>query len=229
MKKYYYLKGDVQHGPMTVDELKLQVNRQTMVWCEGMQDWTEAKDIPEIAETLPPPIPVKATTTSVSPPLPPKKSEPIQISTERKRTGIGWWIVGGSIAVIFFFLWVTGFFTSYDPYDPCVDDPITNDEFIRSVKIGVDYRTVPLGGVRDVVVTVSNQFWFSVDDASIIVSYIRQDGSSDSYEVINTGSIEGNTTKTFSANGASRGVKAVVYFSQARVSSRCFTYTQPDS
>jgi hypothetical protein len=240
MKKYYYNDGKEQHGPFTLEELKQQgIKRDTHVWFEGMSDWLPAKEVPEIAGVLPPPIvatppPIKPVTPQQET-QPPKdySNKPIVIRTEKDRAEnrikVGWWIVGGLAAFVVVFLWVTGFFYTGPPYDPCVDSAITNDHFLETVKLGVDYREVPIGGVRDVVVTVTNNEAFDVDDASIIVSYLRQDGSSDSYEVINTGIVQGFATKTFSANGASRGVKAVVYFSSASVSERCFTYTQPDS
>lgn len=244
MKKYYYNDGKDQHGPFTLDELKEQgIKRETQVWFEGMGDWLPAKEVPEIAGVLPPPI--AATPPPIKPVIPPpikvnpllpdpvfKPIEPTEPNVNKEIVKI--WsrplLILGVVLTLVFGLWFCNMMSGGGGgYDPCVDNPITNDDFIGAVKLGVDFRAVPLGGVRDVILTVNNEWGLDIDDASIIVSYLRQDGSSDSYEVINTGRIEGYTVKTFSANGANRGVKAVVYFSTATVNDRCFTYTQPDS
>ncbi len=51
MKKYYYITSEnEQRGP--VDALMLAscgVNKNTMVWTEGMADWTPAGQVPDLA------------------------------------------------------------------------------------------------------------------------------------------------------------------------------------
>ena len=68
MKKYFYAKGDEQFGPFTIDELKdKKIERQTLIWFEGLNDWKKASEISEL-ETLfvsmPPPL-----NSSTPPPL----------------------------------------------------------------------------------------------------------------------------------------------------------------
>lgn len=64
MREYYILKGKDQFGPYRVDELQSQgVTAETLVWCEGMEDWQKAKDVPELAghlktKAVPPPPPM---------------------------------------------------------------------------------------------------------------------------------------------------------------------------
>lgn len=50
MKQYYFVNSQGQQmGPVPVDELKNQnIQRSTPVWCEGMADWTEAGQVPEL-------------------------------------------------------------------------------------------------------------------------------------------------------------------------------------
>ena len=64
MKHYYYADNDQQFGPFTVDELKTKrLKKSTLVWTEGMQDWTFANEIEELKNILisePPPLPKKA-------------------------------------------------------------------------------------------------------------------------------------------------------------------------
>jgi len=75
MKHYYYADNEQQHGPFTVDELKTKrLKKSTLVWTEGMQNWTSANDIEELKDILisePPPLPKKVTA--------PQKVETIQI------------------------------------------------------------------------------------------------------------------------------------------------------
>ena len=63
MKKYYIAKGQNQEGPYSLDQLKdLDINKDTMIWVEGNQDWLPASEFNELKEILfagPPPIPPK--------------------------------------------------------------------------------------------------------------------------------------------------------------------------
>jgi tetratricopeptide (TPR) repeat protein len=67
MKHYYYAKNEQRLGPFTIDELKTnRLKKSTLVWTEGMQDWTSANDIEELKDILisePPPLPKKTTAT----------------------------------------------------------------------------------------------------------------------------------------------------------------------
>lgn len=54
--------GDQQKGPFTHDELKNQhINRDTLVWYDGIPDWTKASNIEALKDIFmtPPPIPQK--------------------------------------------------------------------------------------------------------------------------------------------------------------------------
>lgn len=60
MTQYYYFNSDEKLGPFSFDELKDEnINPQTMIWFEGLEDWTHAseiEDIKPILELKPPPI-----------------------------------------------------------------------------------------------------------------------------------------------------------------------------
>ncbi len=60
MKKYFLHNGKEQHGPYSLDELKQQgLTAKTMVWFDGISNWTEAQFIPELKEfatATPPPF-----------------------------------------------------------------------------------------------------------------------------------------------------------------------------
>ena len=60
MKKYFYSDGKEKNGPFSFDELQNEnINPDTLIWFEGLTDWTAAKYILELEEILqlsPPPI-----------------------------------------------------------------------------------------------------------------------------------------------------------------------------
>lgn len=52
MKKYFYSNGSTKDGPFTLEELKYgpkskDINDSTLIWFEGLDDWTSAKEIEE--------------------------------------------------------------------------------------------------------------------------------------------------------------------------------------
>lgn len=63
MKEYFYLIGEEQKGPFSLEELKKEdISNETYVWTEGMEDWQKLKDIESLKMELkpkatPPPIP----------------------------------------------------------------------------------------------------------------------------------------------------------------------------
>ena len=62
MNKLYYIAVNGQRtGPFTINELKdKKIERSTLVWSEGMENWTKAELLPEFngfLRTEPPPIP----------------------------------------------------------------------------------------------------------------------------------------------------------------------------
>jgi len=75
MKKFYITLNGKQEGPFTLVELKeKQTTRETLVWCEGMSQWSIAKDVEELRElfpAVPPPFPSL-------PPPPPAASKPVK-------------------------------------------------------------------------------------------------------------------------------------------------------
>lgn len=76
MAEYYYLKGKVQDGPFSIEDLKTKnLTSETLMWTEGMDSWQKLKDLPDILQQLkpkstPPPPPndleEKITKTEVS-------------------------------------------------------------------------------------------------------------------------------------------------------------------
>lgn len=66
---YFYIENNEQKGPFNLEEMqKLSIKKDTLIWHEGLDDWTEAQNIKGfesfIFSTMPPKIPV----TSKEPP-----------------------------------------------------------------------------------------------------------------------------------------------------------------
>lgn len=79
MNQNFYIAVDgQQQGPFTLDELRAKsIQRDTLVWTEGLENWTKAEYLPflkDILKSVPPPLPksdVKAPTFQSIPPIPP--------------------------------------------------------------------------------------------------------------------------------------------------------------
>jgi hypothetical protein len=60
MKKYFLQDGSSTIGPFDLEDLKeKKITRDTLVWCEGMEDWKKATEVNELGGILtavPPPI-----------------------------------------------------------------------------------------------------------------------------------------------------------------------------
>ncbi len=53
MKKYFYSNGKEKHGPLGLDELKQKdISKETLIWFEGLDDWTPAGELDEIKPVL---------------------------------------------------------------------------------------------------------------------------------------------------------------------------------
>lgn len=65
MKEYFYIKKNEKVGPFNFDELKKEeIERDTLIWYQGIKDWTKAgkiDDLGELFKYIPPAIPNKKT------------------------------------------------------------------------------------------------------------------------------------------------------------------------
>jgi len=60
--KYFYTKKTEKIGPLSLEELlNADIDRTTLIWREGQDDWTKAETFPELKvkfETIPPEVPL---------------------------------------------------------------------------------------------------------------------------------------------------------------------------
>jgi len=88
-QQLYIAVNGQQTGPFTIDELKTKnIQRETLIWTEGLDNWTRADHIPILKDVLnptPPPIPVMETKaiTQHTPPPPIPTSTPPSITNEK--------------------------------------------------------------------------------------------------------------------------------------------------
>lgn len=63
MKKYFYSDGKDKHGPFSLNELNQEdINKDTLIWFEGLDNWSPAGEFDEIKAVLelkPPPLPIE--------------------------------------------------------------------------------------------------------------------------------------------------------------------------
>lgn len=76
MKQYYLVKDNQQMGPFPIDQLLGNgLTPQSLVWCEGMANWTQASQVPDLAPLFAPqqpPTPVPTPT-----PVPAQPQQPV--------------------------------------------------------------------------------------------------------------------------------------------------------
>jgi len=72
MKEYFYLIGKDQKGPFSFEEIVAKgITEDTLIWCDGMDNWEKLKNIPELKQVL-----------KTVPPPPPKDSEEEKLKIE---------------------------------------------------------------------------------------------------------------------------------------------------
>lgn len=99
MSKYYIHTGEREEGPFDKDELRAKVIKaNTMVWTEGMGDWTEAGKVDDLKDLFTTPPPFKA----AAPKPPPLQTAP-PATTPRKSNPVWKWLrIGSGVALLLF-------------------------------------------------------------------------------------------------------------------------------
>lgn len=166
MKKYFYLKEQDKEGPVTLEELKqININPKSLIWFEGLNDWTPAEEILEIRSVLeiqPPPI------------LSHEKKESIEIDGEKtqfsetneekqkKYQSIGGWlyllcfalIIGGPLStfynIIISFKEVSPFFNRFPGLKNLlfIDGFLSFSLMVLSIRAGLSLWNIEPGAVK---------------------------------------------------------------------------------
>ncbi len=77
--EFYIIENNQQLGPFKLEDLKLRkINKNTLVWHEGLDNWTKAEHISLLKDSIkasPPPMPEDETNKQSATPPPPFKSQ----------------------------------------------------------------------------------------------------------------------------------------------------------
>ena len=83
MKQYFYSNGKEKNGPLSLEGLgQVDISNETLIWFEGLDDWTPAGEIDEmrsILELRPPPIFTDKKNKSTEPNKNSVEVEPLEI------------------------------------------------------------------------------------------------------------------------------------------------------
>jgi len=97
---YYYDNSGASTGPLSKEQLRGKVGKHTLVWYEGLTDWTKASEIEDLKDLfleIPPPLPTKEKVIKVEASIIKEKQERQEILTEKNQTQIA-----TEIKIIFF-------------------------------------------------------------------------------------------------------------------------------
>ncbi|MBL4745537.1 MAG: RDD family protein [Flavobacteriaceae bacterium] len=78
---YYLIEKDEKTGPFTIEQLnEKDLYKETLVWTKGLDEWTEAKNIPMLKDIIDqtPPLYNIAPKQQVTPPEPPIYKKPVE-------------------------------------------------------------------------------------------------------------------------------------------------------
>ena len=85
---YYFDNSGTSTGPLSKEELKGKISKDTLVWYEGQPDWVKASDVEDLRDLFfeaPPPLPKKEKVIKVEASI---KKEKKEILTEKNQTTI---------------------------------------------------------------------------------------------------------------------------------------------
>jgi len=116
MKQYYYSEEDNKKGPFSLKDFEnINITNDTLIWYEGLNDWTPAKDLEEFASVLavkPPPVPTEKAKHSATEPSTGKPQPENKIGSQ------GWIIAGFVFSVLGGYIGIImGFNYAFGKYD----------------------------------------------------------------------------------------------------------------
>lgn len=131
-KQYYYTDGQNQFGPFNIDELKTkEITKETLIWYEGIDSWTKAGEITELAaffKSIPPPL---HTIAKTPPPVTTQIHVP-EVNRKKKKklwiilgVIIGLFVLGGITTIVY--LKINDYSVNYDNQDSSSDDESSSD------------------------------------------------------------------------------------------------------
>jgi hypothetical protein len=201
VKKYYLHNGQESIGPFTKEQLKEQkITKDTSVWSEDMNDWKKAGEIDElkiILLTIPPPI---------------YNSPKNEFIKPRKKSCLKYLLIGifliASVAIGSTFISEC----SNDNQETSIpaDDLIqrqTRNNITSLVQVTTNqYSVNTFGGISNLDVMVTNNTNYTIDQMTVAIDYIKENGGIYTTEYLTFNNIPANQNKSLSAPESNRGL-----------------------
>jgi hypothetical protein len=201
MKEYYVHKGEDNSGPFNIEELKNQkITKDTPIWSYEMEDWKKAGEIDElkiILQTIPPPIYNSPKNEFVKP---------------QKKSFLKYLLIG-----IFLIAFVAigstiiseNYTNNQDTSIPA-DDSIqrqTRNNITSLIQVTTNqYSVSTFGGISNLDVIVTNNTNNTIDQITIAIDYIKENGDIYTTEYLTFKNIPANQNKSLSAPNSNRGL-----------------------
>ncbi len=201
MKEYYYEEKGEQKGPVSLEGLKGRVVSNTKIWREGLQDWVEAKNLPELKDLL----------ISV-PPLLNRNTPPLLIPKKSFWKIHKWKIISiCSIIFISIIFWILKDMSNKATYESYRYNEMHKvranwrDYILLSyAEPEIDYT---FGGINDFPVYLYNSSIYQVEEVEVTVYYIKSNGEIFKTEKLNFYNLRGGEQLTLYAPSSNRGTK----------------------
>lgn len=201
MKKYYLHNGQESIGPFDKEQLKEQkITKETPVWSDEMIDWKKAGEIDElkiILLTIPPPI---------------YNSSKNEFEKPRKKSFLKYLLIGifliASVAIGSTFISEC----SNDNQETSIpaDDLIqrqTRNNITSLVQVTTNqYSVSTFGGISNLDVIVTNNTDYTIDQITVAIDYIKENGDIYTTEYLTFNNIPANQNKSLSAPDSNRGL-----------------------
>jgi hypothetical protein len=232
MRAYFIHDGQQEVGPLSLEDLKAKsISSATPIWHEGLSEWTTAIKIEEVKSYLQ--LSIQPPAFNKAPVTPPPFSHKVSnLPINKKSNLVRNLVIGfGVVAFLFMGLLFLGF--AFD------DEEKTNSTLIEEVEevspdIALEeltlknrnyrnnfekYITVDkngytvdelLGGISNLDVVVRNTTEYSLDQVTVTIDYIQENGEVFKSEEVNFYNIPPNQEKSLSAPDSPRGLSVDV-------------------
>jgi len=201
MKKYYLHNGQESIGPFTKEELKEQkIKKYTPVWSEDMNDWKKAGEIDELKIIL----------LSIPPPI--YNSQKNEFVKPQKRSFLKYFLIGIFLMafVVIGSTIISENNTNNQDTNIPADDSIqrqTRNNITSLVQVTTNqYSVSTFGGISNLEVIVTNNTNNTIDQITVAIDYIKENGDIYTTEYLTFNNIPANQNKSLSAPDCNRGL-----------------------
>ena len=235
MRVYFIHDGENESGPFDINQLKtLNIKRDTPVWHEGLEDWKKAEEIDELQPFInqsktPPKFDSKSTLSSnITPPNIKNKKNDEETLTNKSRKFSPRKIILTISGIALIILVVTNLITNYERSQQQegaarLMEAQQNEKTRLNAEISAknknyrnnwqdyisvtnnEYKYYSLGGIEDLEVIATNNTEYKIDEMTIDVCYIIDNGTCFKNEEVTIYNIPPNSTKSVSAPNSTRG------------------------